>query len=54
LGSVTATTDFNVSLVKPEMRDKAGVDDETLAKNWGIGIEVTKRTRLNTQRGKKE
>jgi hypothetical protein len=46
------TTDFNVSLVKSEMRDKAGVDAATLAKNWGIGIEAAKRTRLvTTQRG---
>jgi hypothetical protein len=41
-----------VSLVKYEMRDKAGVDAATLAKNWGIGIEAAKRTRLvTTQRG---
>jgi hypothetical protein len=46
------TTNLNVSLVKSEMRDKAGVDAETLAKNWGIGIEAAKRTRLvTTQRG---
>jgi hypothetical protein len=45
-------TNLNVSLVKSEMRDKAGVDAETLAKNWGIGIEAAKRTRLvTTQRG---
>jgi hypothetical protein len=38
--------------VKSETRDKAGVDAATLAKNWGIGIEATKRTRLvTTQRG---
>jgi hypothetical protein len=42
------TTNLNVSLVKSEMRDKAGVDDATLAKNWGIGIEAAKRTRLVT------
>jgi hypothetical protein len=41
-----------VSLVKYEMRDKAGVDAATLANNWGIGIEAAKRTRLvTTQRG---
>jgi hypothetical protein len=34
------------------MRDKAGVDAETLANNWGIGIEAAKSTRLvTTQRG---
>jgi hypothetical protein len=34
------------------MRDKAGVDVATLAKNWGIGLEAAKRTRLvTTQRG---
>jgi hypothetical protein len=43
---------FNISLVKSEMRDKAGSDAATLAKNWGIGIEAAKRTRLvTTQRG---
>jgi hypothetical protein len=46
------TTNLNISLVKSEMRDKAGVYAETLAKNWGIGIEAAKRTRLvTTQRG---
>jgi hypothetical protein len=41
-----------VSLVKSEIRDKAGVDAATLANNWGIGIEAAKRTRLvTTQRG---
>jgi hypothetical protein len=46
------TKSFNVSLVKYEMRDKAGVDAATLSKNWGIGIEAAKRTRLvTTQRG---
>jgi hypothetical protein len=46
------TTNLNVSLVKSEMRDKAGVDAATLAKNWGIGIEAAKSTRLvTTQRG---
>jgi hypothetical protein len=34
------------------MRDKGGIDAATLAKNWGIGIEAAKRTRLvTTQRG---
>jgi hypothetical protein len=43
---------LNVSLVKSEMRDKAGIDAATLAKNWGIGIEAAKRTCLvTTQRG---
>jgi hypothetical protein len=46
------TTNLNVYLVKSEMRDKAGVDAATLAKNWGIGIEATRRKRLvTTQRG---
>jgi hypothetical protein len=39
---------LNISLVKSEMRDKAGVDAATLAKNWGIGLEAAKRTRLVT------
>jgi hypothetical protein len=52
LDCVTTTTDLNVSLVKSEMRDKAGVDAATLAKNWRIRIEAAKRTRLlTTQRG---
>jgi hypothetical protein len=41
---------LNISLVKSEMRDKAGVDPATLANNWGIGIEAAKRTRLVTTR----
>jgi hypothetical protein len=42
----------NVSLVKSEMRDKGGIDAATFFKNWGIGIEAAKRTRLvTTQRG---
>jgi hypothetical protein len=46
------TKNVNLSLVKSEMRNKAGVDAETLAINWGIGIEAVKRTRLvTTQRG---
>jgi hypothetical protein len=52
LDSVRATTDLNVSLVKSEIRDKAGVDAATLAKNWGFRIEAGKRTDLiTTQRG---
>jgi hypothetical protein len=52
LESVTNTTDLNVFLVRSEMRDKAGVDYATLAKNWGIGIEAAKRTLLvKTQKG---
>jgi hypothetical protein len=31
---VITTADVNVSLVKSEMRDKAGFDAATLAKNW--------------------
>jgi hypothetical protein len=43
---------LNVPLVKSEMRDKGGIDAETLAKNWGIGIEAAKSKRLvTTQRG---
>jgi hypothetical protein len=43
---------LNISLVKSEMRDKAGIDAATLAKNWGIGLEAAKRTHLvTTQRG---
>jgi hypothetical protein len=43
---------LNISLVKSEMRDKAGVDAATLANKWGIGIEAAKRTHLmTTQRG---
>jgi hypothetical protein len=30
------------------MRDNAGIDAATLAKNWGIRIEAAKRTRLVT------
>jgi hypothetical protein len=46
------TTNLNASLVKYEMRYNADVDAETLAKNWGIGIEAAKSTRLvTTQRG---
>jgi hypothetical protein len=38
---------LNVSMVKSEMRDKVGIDAATSAKNWGIVIEATKRTRLH-------
>jgi hypothetical protein len=52
LDNVINTTDLKVSFVTSEMRDKSGVDAATLANNWGIGIEDTKRTRLvTTQRG---
>jgi hypothetical protein len=52
LDSITTTTDVNVSFVKSDMRDRAGVDAITLDKNWGIGIEAAKRMRLvTTQRG---
>jgi hypothetical protein len=45
-------SNLNVSMVKSEMRDKGGIDAATLANNWGIGIEASKRTRLvTTQRG---
>jgi hypothetical protein len=41
-----------MSFVSSDMRDKAGVDAAALAKNWDIGIEAAKRTRLvTTQRG---
>jgi hypothetical protein len=36
----------NMSSVIETTRDKGGVDAATLANNWGIGIEATKRTRL--------
>jgi hypothetical protein len=42
------TTNLIISLVKSEMRDKAGVYAATLTKNWGIGIEAAKSTRLVT------
>jgi hypothetical protein len=45
-------SNLNISLVKSEMRHKAGIDAATLAKNWGIGLEAAKRTRpVTTQRG---
>jgi hypothetical protein len=52
LDNVTTDTYLNVSLVKYETRDKAGFDAATLANNWRIGIEASKRKRLlTTQRG---
>jgi hypothetical protein len=48
LDCVTTTTYLNVSLVKSEMRDTAGVDAATLAKKCGIVVEAVKRTRLVT------
>jgi hypothetical protein len=39
---------LNISLVKSEMRDKAGVDVTTLSNYWGIGLEASKSTRLVT------
>jgi hypothetical protein len=42
----------NMSSFQANMRDGGGVDVATLAKNFGIGIDATKRTRLmTTQRG---
>jgi hypothetical protein len=35
---------LNISFLKSEMRDKAGVDAATLAKNWGIGLEGARNT----------
>jgi hypothetical protein len=52
LESVTTTTDLNMSLMKSEMRENAGVDAATLANNWGIRSEASKRMRLvTTKRG---
>jgi hypothetical protein len=43
-----------MSSLTADMRDGGGVDAATLAKNFGIGIEAAKRTRLvTTQRGVK-
>jgi hypothetical protein len=45
-------SEVNMSSLKADMRDWGGVDVNTLAKNFGIGIEAAKRTRLvTTQRG---
>jgi hypothetical protein len=42
----------NVSSLKANIRDRGGVDVATLTKNFGIGIEATKRTCfVTTQRG---
>jgi hypothetical protein len=47
-------SEVNMSSLTADMRDGGGVDVATLAKNFGIGIEAAKRTRLvNTQRGVK-
>jgi hypothetical protein len=46
--------EVNMSSLTADMRDGGGVDVATLAKNFGIGIESTKRTRpVTTQRGVK-
>jgi hypothetical protein len=46
--------EVNMSSLTDDMRDGGGVDVATLAKNFGIGIEVAKRKRLvTTQRGVK-
>jgi hypothetical protein len=34
------------------MRDKAGFDSSTLAKNWGVGVESVNRTHLVTTQRK--
>jgi hypothetical protein len=44
--------DMNVSSIHAKILDKVGVDAVTLATNFGIGIEASKRTLLvTTQRG---
>jgi hypothetical protein len=44
--------DMNVSSIHATMIEKGGVDAVTLANNFGIGIEASKRTRIvTTQRG---
>jgi hypothetical protein len=48
LHCLVTTTYLNVSLVNSEMSDKGGVDSATLDKNWRVGIEAAKRTRLVT------
>jgi hypothetical protein len=46
--------EVNMSSLTADMHDGGGVDVATLAKNFGIGIEAAKRTRLvTTQRGVK-
>jgi hypothetical protein len=45
-------SELNMSSLAADMRDVGGVDVATLAKNFVIGIEAAKRTRLvTTQRG---
>jgi hypothetical protein len=47
-------SEVNMPSLTADMRDGGGVDVATLAKNFGIGIEAAKRTRLmTTQRGVK-
>jgi hypothetical protein len=47
-------SEVNMSSLTADMRDGGGVDVVALAKNFGIGIEAAKRTRLvTTQRGVK-
>jgi hypothetical protein len=47
-------SEVNISSLTADMRDGDGVDVATLAKNFGIGIEAAKRTRLvTTQKGVK-
>jgi hypothetical protein len=47
-------SEVNMPSLTSDMRDGGGVDVATLAKNFGIGIEAAKRTRLvTTQRGVK-
>jgi hypothetical protein len=47
-------SDVNMSSLTADMRDGGGVDVANLGKNFGIGIEAAKRTRLvTTQRGVK-
>jgi hypothetical protein len=45
-------SEMNMSSLTADMPDGGGVDVATLAKNFGIGIEAAKRTRLvTTKRG---
>jgi hypothetical protein len=41
-------SEVNMLSLKSDMRDGGGFDVTTLAKNFGIGIEAAKRTRLVT------
>jgi hypothetical protein len=43
-------SEVNMSSENATPRERLGVDEETLGKNWGIGIEATKRTHLVTTR----